>query len=511
MFALSVILSFVIPPVYRSSATILIEQQEIPQELVPSAVTSYAVERIQRISKRVMTRENMTRIIEKYDLFPKERQSGDLGEVIIRMRKGIQVEMIGADVIDPKTGAAVRPTIAFELSFSANTPETAHTVAKELVSLFLNENHRISTEKAEGATTFLGDEANKLSERISELEAKLAVYKERNTGRLPELIGLNMQQLEHTQKELEDVQRQIYSLDERKLLLHGQLSQVEPYAGQSSPGGRLRMAQTEYLSAMAKYSPDHPDVVRARREVEALKKEAGIQDVRSTIEAEYKKVRAELDAAREKYADDHPDIIRLKNSLAMLETKLKAAPASDQVGFALKPDNPAYIALQTQLDTVNLNLKTTKEQLARARAKSSEYEGRITQTPRVEQEGLALKREYDNAVQKFREIREKQLRADVSKSLEEGNLGERFSLIDPPQLPDSPHSPNRRAFLLLGIMFGLGSGIGYATIIEAMDRAIRGSRTVRAVTGMPPLAVIPNIAAAGNVLPGSVMHPEGAS
>ena len=377
--------------------------------------------------------------------------------------------------------------------------------------LFLHENVRNRTQLGESTSGFLSEEEERLGANLAELEAKLAAFKERNTGRLPELMNLNMSQLERTQRELEDMERQIYNLEERKLLLQGQLAQVDPYAGQNSPGGRLRVAQTEYLSATAKYSPDHPDVVRARREVEALKKEAGIQDGRDTIEAEYKKVRTELAAAREKYAEDHPDVIRLKNSLAMLETKLKATPASAQLGFALKPDNPAYIALLTQLDTVNLNLKAAKEQRVRAMEKATDYERRVVQTPKVEQEGLSLQREYDSASKKYREIKQSQMGAEMAVELEKGQRGGRFSLLEPPKLPDSPRMPKRRAFILLGLVLGFGGGIGYASYAEYMDRTIRGSRSVRAVLHTPPLAVIPYITPGGNVLPGSETRVEGVS
>jgi succinoglycan biosynthesis transport protein ExoP len=512
IFALSVVLAFAIPPVYRSEATILIEQQEVPHDLVASTVTGYANQRLQVIEQRVLTNANLIQIAQKFNLYPaKERSEANDRKIVGQMRKGMKVEAVTANVTDPRSGASQMATISFTLSYDAASPEEAQAVAAEMANLFLNENVRIRTQKAESASGFLGEEEERLRAHLADLEAKLAAYKERNTGRLPELMNLNMQQLERTQKELEDVERQIYNLEEHKLLLQGQLAQVEPYAGQNSPGGRLRTAQTEYLTAMAKYSPDHPDVVRARREVEALKKEAGIQDGRDTIEAEFKRVRAELAAAREKYVEDHPDVIRLKSSLARLETKLKAAPASEQVGFALKPDNPAYIALLTQLDTVNLNLKAAKEQRARAKEKAADYERRVVQTPKVEQEGLSLQREYDSASKKYREIKEGLMGAEVAVDLEKGQRGGRYSLLEPPQLPDSPRMPNRRAFILLGLVLGFGGGIGYASYAEYMDRTVRGSRGVLAVLKAPPLAVIPNITPGGNVLPGSATRTAGMS
>lgn len=510
IFALSVVLALVIPPVYRSSATILIEQQQVPQDLVPSTVTGYANQRLQIIQQRVLTNASLLQVVQKLNLYPQKERSEALDNKIVgKMRSGIKVEPLSANVTDPRSGASMMATISFKLSYDADGPEVAQQVAGELANLILSENTRMRTQQAESTSGFLSEEEERLGRHLEELEAKLAAYKERNTGRLPELMNLNMSQLERTQRELEDTERQIYNLEERKLLLQGQLAQVEPYAGLNSPGGRLRMAQTEFLSATSKYSPDHPDVVRARREVEVLKKEAGIQDGRDTIEAEYKMTRAQLDAARDKYAEDHPDVVRLNNSLAKLESKLKAAPASDSVRSALKPDNPAYIALLTQLDTVNLNLKAAKEQRARAKEKASDYERRVVQTPKVEQEGLSLQREYDSASKKYREIKQGLLGAESAVELEKGQRGGRFSLLEPPDLPDSPRMPNRRAFILLGLVLGFGCGIGYASYAEYMDRTIRGSRSIRVVLHTPPLAVIPYISTGVNVLPRSASRAEG--
>src|SRR4030065_684246 len=119
----SALLAMFWPPVYRSTATILIEQQQIPQDLVPSSVTSYAGERIQIISKRAMTRENLLRVEQQFDLFPNIRQAGDISEILQRIEKGIIVDMLDAQVNDPRSGASGKANIAFELSYEARTPE----------------------------------------------------------------------------------------------------------------------------------------------------------------------------------------------------------------------------------------------------------------------------------------------------------------------------------------------------------------------------------------------------
>jgi uncharacterized protein involved in exopolysaccharide biosynthesis len=499
VFLVSAILAFVIPPVYRSTATILIEQQEVPRDLVSTTVTGYANQRLQIIQKRVLTNENLLEIAEKSQLYPEKLKSeSDAEKIIARMRGGIKVETVSANVTDPSSGKSTMATISFTVSYDGETPVVTQKVAEELTNLFLNANIMLRTQQAERTSGFFSEEEGKLGQYLVDLEAQLAAYKKRNTGRLPELMGLNMSLMERAQKETEDLERQITTLEERKLELQGQLATVEPYTGQG-PGGRLREVQSQYLSATAAYAPNHPDVVKLRRELEMLRKETGAVDERESVDREYKKVRTELASAREMYAENHPDVIRLKASLAALEDKLKASSAATPMGFALKPDNPAYISIQTQMATINLSLKAAHEHRMRAKQKSAEYEGRLVQTPGVEQEGLALRREYDSTAKKYREIKEHLMGADIAVEMEKEQRGERFSLLAAPSLPASPEMPNRRAFLLLGIVLGFGSGIGYASIAEYMDRTIRGSGAIAAVLRTPPLAVIPHIPLEGPV------------
>ncbi|HEX9811146.1 MAG TPA: Wzz/FepE/Etk N-terminal domain-containing protein [Burkholderiales bacterium] len=493
VFVVSAAAAFLLPSMYRSTATILIEQQEVPRDMLQSTVTGYANQRLQVIQTRVLNRENLMQLAEKFNLYPSDLEPKAEGGAIARIRSNIEIKPVSANVTDPQSGASSLATIAFTVSYDSESPVVARRVADALTDLFLKENQRIRTQKAVQTSGFLGDEEEKLSRRVGELEARVAAYKERNTGRLPELMSLNMSLMERTQRELEDTERQVTSLEQRKLELQAQFANVEPYTGKS-PAARLKELQTQYLSAAANYSPDHPDVNRLRREVQSLKRELGVIDERSVVEGEYKKTRALLESAEKQYAPGHPDVARLRGAVADLERKLKQADDSSQLALRLKPDNPAHIALQTQLDTVELSLKGARGQRAEARRKLTEYETRLVQTPRVEQEGLGLLREYDTAVKKYREVKQNLMSAELAVQMEKEQKGERYSILEAAQLPIAPHFPNRRAFLLLGIVLGLGSGVGYASLAEYMDRTVRGAKMVAQVTGALPLAVIPDLA-----------------
>ena len=278
--ALSAALALLLPPKYRSSGTILIEQQEMPQELVRSTVTSYADERVQVISKRVMTTETLLNIIRRYDLYPKERAKDTREALLTRMRKDIGLKMISADVIDPRSGRPTSATIAFEVSYTNRSADMAAKVANEITTLYLNENLNNRTQLARDAANFLQAEADRLDHQIADLELKLAEFKDKNLHKLPELTQLNMTLLDRTDEQLRELQNRKDSLEQQRVFLEAQLAQLKPNSTVFSDTGerivssadRLKMARSQLDSARAMYAPDHPDVVRLQREVDGLEK-----------------------------------------------------------------------------------------------------------------------------------------------------------------------------------------------------------------------------------------------
>lgn len=497
LLLLSAVIAFVIPPSYRSTATILIEEQEIPPELVRSTITSFADQRIQVISQQVMTRANLMQIVERYNLYPRQRRHETNEEILARMRDDIKLNIVNADVIDRRSGNKTTATIAFTLSYDGETAEGAQKVANELTSLYLNENLKTRQEKAAETSSFLTEEVRRLSQHISDIESKLAAFKAQNVGRLPELVGLNLQLRDRTDSELLETDRQISVLQERKFYLEGQLAQMKPNSPMISAGGerildsseRLKALEAQYASLSGVYSAEHPDVIKMQREISALRKEIGGGDSVAEQEKQLTRLRAELATAREKYSDDHPDIIKLKRSIASLE-KAVVAPRT-AVKSTTKPENPAYLAFESQLRGAENELRTLAVKRAELKAKMASYEARIEQTPQVERVYLDLNRDHENSLRRYQELKAKQMEAEVAQELEKGSKGERFSLIDPPQYPEKPHSPNRPAILLFGLLLSLGGGLGYGAFLESLDQSVKSGKELVSLGVVPLLATIP--------------------
>jgi polysaccharide biosynthesis transport protein len=515
--ALSAALALLLPPKYRSFGTILIEQQEMPQELVRSTVTSYADERVQVISKRVMTTETLLNIIRRYDLYPKERAKDTREALLTRMRKDIGLKMISADVIDPRSGRPTSATIAFEVSYTNRSADVAAKVANEITTLYLNENLNNRTQLARDAANFLQSEADRINHQIAELELKLADFKDKNLHKLPELTQLNMTLLDRTDEQLRELQNRKDSLEQQRVFLEAQLAQLKPNSTVFSDTGerivssadRLKMARSQLDSARAMYAPDHPDVIRLQREVEGLEKSAANDpSARSTapstelndLQRRLQSAQADLTDAEQRYSPEHPDRIRLERQVvdlkAQLATQTAAAPAPSDVtpnSTPVQADNPAFVQVQAQLSATRNDLAALTTEEGKLRAQAEQYQRDISMSPEVEKQYRELNRDYDNARLKYTEIRSKQVEAKTAQDLEADRKGERFTLIDPPLPPEEPVSPNRTLIFIAGFVLTVALTFGLLWYLETMDSTVRGRRDLFNLTGIPPLALVPHI------------------
>ena len=506
LLLITVALAFGLPAVYRSSALILIEQQEIPEDLVRSTVTSYADQRIQVITQRAMRTKNLWDIVQRYDLYKKKRENYPKEVVIQEMRKDIAQNIISAEVVDPRTGRPTNATIAFELSYDNESPAMAQKVANDLSSLYLKENIKSRKQKASETSSFLTDETEKLEKKISQLEENLAKFKQENSGKLPELIDMNLSLMNRVDSQIDEVESQLRTLQERKIYLDSELAQLNPHStlisstGERilSPEDRLKMLQTQYLTESSKYAEDHPDLVRMTKEIEKLQSEIGWVDETESLSKQLETLRSELADLSGRYSDSHPDVKKVKREIESINGQLdtirerQKQKAQIKSGFS-KPDNPAYVQLKAQLEAALAEIKSLKLKRERLSEKYQEYEQRIIEMPIVEKDYRALLRDYDQAVAKHRDIKARQMEAKLGQSLEEGRKGERFELIEPPMLPEKPVKPNRIAILALGFFLSIAACLGMAIALDQIDPRVWGYNGVKTISGSAPLVAIPFI------------------
>ena len=498
IFVLGALAALLWPPTYKSSATILIKEQDIPSELVQSTVTSFASQRIQAISQKVMARPNLLEIIDKYSLYVNERKRLTTEEIIAEMRDNIGLDMIEAAVVDPRSGRPTSATIAFQLSFSGENPGQVQKVANELMSLYLQENLKERSEQANVTYVFLKKESERLDKEIAVLQAKLATFKEQHINSLPELRQLNQSMMDRTEREISDIDNQIRAQEQTRVYLQSQLVQLKPFGAnmELDPKTRLQALRTNYLSLMARYSIDHPDVIRAKREIEGLEKETGQVDSSAEQLRQIEALRGELATLSKKYSAEHPDVVKLERQIKALEQSVSSSPAPSKLASSAadNPDNPAYIQIQTQIEAIDTEIRSLRIKQADLKKRLGDYEQRLIETPQVEREYSSLQRDLQNSVLEHQSIRTKLTSAEIAQELEKDSKGERFVIIEPPILPEEPVSPNRPAILFLSFVLALGCGIGYAAIGESLDDTVRGSKSLSVAVGAAPLAVIPYLA-----------------
>lgn len=486
--------AFLWPPTYFSSGTILIEQQDVPEELVRSTVNNYAEERLQIVTQRVMTTARLSEIIERFDLYEDRKAAGEpMSELVDQFRADTSLETLQADLSDPRGGRGLTSTIAFTVGFNYHSPQIAKKVAEEIVNLYLSENARSRAEAATETSRFLARRAANLDEELRRMEQNLAEFKEQHSDSLPVLQGVNRERLEAVKREIDTVTREIRSLRDTESQIKAELALMSPFAAYEDDDGtiaapqRLDSLQREYIALSSRYSPSHPDVARVRREIELLTGGNLTGDL-SAIEEQLYELRQDLQEAQQQYSPSHPEVQGIKGQIQELAEQRESVLERSMRDAT--PTNPQYVQREGELNATRNQLEAAELQLSALVMERDDYESRLTRSPQVERDLAALERDYEAKLAQFRELQGKLESAELAQSLEIEERGERFALIDPPKVPQDPVSPNRTGIVLLGVVVALGAGLGLAALADSVDTTVRGVQDVVDLFHTPPLATV---------------------
>ncbi|QJB55325.1 GNVR domain-containing protein [Pseudodesulfovibrio sp. zrk46] len=503
LFLLASLLIFILPSIYTSSATILVEGQEVPQELIQSTVTGYVEERLQSISQMAFSRKNLKSIIDRFGLYSEYKDSLTSEEILAKMRENIKVENIQADVVS-NTGRPSTATIAFTIAFDGKYPKQVMQTTNALVSLFLEENLREREEKALTTYEFLNKQLDQLREEVQASEARIAIFKEEHYRSLPELMELNLQTLDRIQKDIDARQEMIKTLMDRKVYLEGQMATVDQtmysYSADGSrimtPEEELKALRSQYLASKTSRSEKHPDMIKLKGQIDLLEKELAARRRATEGDAELESWRRQLAALEKKYTAKHPDVINARGKIAELEAELASSQNSDMVLKAdkgLDKENPAYINLKTQVQATTLEIRNERNVMAELRKKYDDYVGYIEQSPQVEQEYATLQRDYQNSSAKYQETMQKVLAARQAQELEKEHVSEKLSLVEPPVMPEKPYKPKRMLLVVVAFILSIGFGIGLVAVAEFMDHSVHGRDMLTTLVNAPVLASIPYV------------------
>jgi uncharacterized protein involved in exopolysaccharide biosynthesis len=237
--------------------------------------------------------------------------------------------------------------------------------------------------------------------------------------------------------------------------------------------------------------------VRVRRDVEALRAQVGEDVSPKDTDSRLTDMRAKLAMAKERYSADHPEVMQLERQIKSLEETQKAEPAKAAEGAmkrkASEPNNPAYIQVRAQRQLLDAQEQALRQERAEVQAKIAEYEKRVNQSSEVERQLSALQRRLLTANANYQNARDRLFAAQMGQSMESQSKGERFTMVEPPDLPLVPASPNRPVLIALLVVLTLAIGFGWPQIAESIDTSIYSGRAIERVQGAGPIAEIPLI------------------
>ena len=448
-----------LPAVYRSETVILVEQQKVPEQYVVPNISAGVQDQLQTMTQEILARERLSDIMRDFNLYPalRARVTGD--EMVERMRKDIQVELVQA----PNRSGNLS---AFKVSYLSKDPLLAQKVTVQLTSLFINENLKTRQERSNQTTQFLADQLQEAGRGLAEQEAKVKEFKSQYLGQLPEQVQSNVQILSGLQAQLQQ---------ETDLL--GRAKQQSVY---------LETLRTQWRTLEASAGPGNSTGAAAP----------------PALDHELARLRSELADLSSHYTDRHPDVRKVKEQIEkaeklkqQAEARIAAAPASG-TDESVHASNPTEMEVESQLKANRVETENRQRAIQDLQKRIGDYQSRLNMTPMREQQMAELTRNYEQSRKNYEQLQAKLDQSGMATDLEKQQQGEQFRVLDPANLPQKPFSPNRLKLNLIGLAAGLMFGAVVLAGAEIVDDRIYSKEELTTVVSAPVLAEIPMLATA---------------
>jgi polysaccharide chain length determinant protein (PEP-CTERM system associated) len=457
-FTIAASLAVFLPAIYRSSATVLVDRQQIPEAFVRPTVTSALETRLQTITQEVLSRSRLEQLITRFGLYPELRKHASTEVLIERMRQDIQLEIKG---VDPRGRGSA--TVAFALSYRGPNPSTVAQVTNTIASFYIEENLRVREKQATGTAEFLKVQLQETKKRLDEQERRVSAFKSRYMGELPEQLPANLATLERLHAQLRiNTDNQIKALERRDAMARQRLDEEATPVSLGAPG-----------------APAAPDAAAVR----------------------LTRLRQELTELRAQFRERYPDVVRLRAEIAALEREAPtmAPPDAESEGEPRPPVSPSEGRLRQLLAETEADLKAMKADEAQLRTAIAAYQRRVENVPRREQEFEELSRDYQTTKELYRTLLGRYEEAQLAESMEQRQKGEQFRVLDAALPADEPVAPKRARMVVLGLVLSLGLAVLSAVTAEKTDTSFHAIDDLRAFSPTPVLASIPRIATDGDV------------
>jgi len=456
MGALGYVAARVLPKKYTSETTVLVEQPVVSADYVKPVESDDLNMRLASMQAQVLSTPRLQEIIEKLHLYADQRGKASMDDFIGQLQKAIKVKML-----DPMPGSGGRAP-GFHVEVSFGDPDAAQKICTEITGVFIKQNQQQTLQQGRVTTEFMGQELQVAKAKLDEQDAKLAQFKKKYLGTLPEEEQSNLGLLEGLNTQLAAATQAVSRAQEDKAINETLLNQQEANWKATLNGGgtqnpdtmeqQLAYLQEQYRQMLSRYTPEYPDVIKLKTQ---------IQELKARMAAE-------------------PEI------------KTPTTPST-----TAKLHEPAQITeLRTRVKQDEMNIADLAKHQSQIQQQIQVMEARVQASPMVEQEYKELTRDHDTALGIYNDLLRKQSDSSIAKDLVQQQESEVFRELDPPSYPSSPSFPKMILFLPGGLAAGLALACGILYLLAMLDKAMYSERDVEASLKLPVLVSVPNLNAA---------------
>ena len=466
---MSVVAAFLWPNTYVSSATIKVQPQQIPEAFVQSNVNQQIAERVNTMAQQVLSRTALTTVIQTFDLYPRDRARLPMEDVIEKMKKDIQIGQVASF----GSAASGRTVPAFQIIFAYTDRFKAQKVVSEFTTRFIDQSIRDQSTVNKGTEDLLRDQWDAAKKEMEDIDAKLAEFKVRHAGSLPEQESANLAQLNALQTRLMNLNGAVSRVTQEKLSMETQ----------------LRITRDQLNAIKEPVSP----------ETLPMSKSEKLQDA----ERDVSQLEKNLAALREHYKDTYPQIQTTISALKTAKSRLdqaqkeehsrrpEMARANPMIARDVRETEANIKRIQGLIDSKTLEGEEYQKEISQVNRAIQNFQSRLEGIPQSDRGYTELTRDRDIAKARFLDLEAKMNKAGLAGEMNKRKFGESLEVLDPASLPQTPARPQREVWIAVGAVIGLGVGLMLTAGREAKDTSLKNLKDVRAYTQLPILGSIP--------------------
>lgn len=438
-----------IPKRYEASARIYANTDSILKPLLEGMTVQPDInQRVVMLSRVVISRPNVERLIKETGLDEKVKTSEDMERLVDQVMKLLELQR------SPESGAKN----VYIVRFKDTKPERAQRVVELLVSMFIDTSKGGGESDALAAKTFLDEQAALYEKKLLEAENRLKEFKLRN--------------MDGTSAEGKDFLTQMATVGEQLNQAQLQLREAE----NSRDAFRRGLAGEDLAAAPAATVGVGTD---------------NILDIDARIDAQ----KRNLDGLLQRYTESHPDVVGARRVIRELEEQRQQLVAQyRKAGVPLIQTVPTGPRASEQ---IKVSLAQAEANVASLRARVAEYSSRHRQLremarrmPEYEAELAQLNRDYEVHKKNYESLIARRESANISGEMQTVSGVADFRLVDPPRVAPGAVFPNRWLLLTLTMILAVGAGAVTMFVSKEMRPCIYDRQQLRATTGLPILGVV---------------------